>query len=276
MTDIQLLKNTWLFKQLDLKADQTLFDIWDINNCLYVLETWELSIEVDLKNWEKKQLAILSNMTTFWEGSLNNSDPKEVRIKATKDSKLLYIDIHEQLEDLLTDFPKVALSLFKSLIGTWNKRLLESNALIASSYEMDQEIHNIWEINKKNIFWLLDSFKSISHSQRVLFFTQNPVMNEYSNFTYDTNTPGKLYDLSLFTPKGIDKSILEENKLILYKNQFISELSIWDLTLWYLVLEKDSIFDNNEIKIIKTMSSSLSWVFRQLSLLEENKNMHEI
>lgn len=272
MLDINLLKNSWFFKIKTLKKWEILFDEWEKNTNLYVILRWELKIEkyTTIDKTETKILAYLKNNEILWEAALNNDKEKEVKVSATIATTLLYIDAKEWVNDFTNKYPLEWLNLLKYIIYLSNKRLLESNYLITANYKVSQEISNIKEINNKTIFKLIQKLKDIVNADYIIYLEENPIMQNYTTIKYDTRSEWKMLDIVIETAEN-KLSILElKNK---WYNSSIHELSIWSDNLWLLIFfKKTKEFNNNDKKVLTSVSTSIAWLIKQKIILEEERN----
>jgi len=188
MLNIEFLENSWFFQIKTLEAWEVLFDEWDIDNNLYIIKEWELSIEkyTTTDRTETKILAKLWNSEIFWEWSLWDSAPKQVRIKATKKTTLLEIEAKNSFEEFLLKHTKKWVDLLSSIIYISNKRLLEANFLITSSYKINKHISEINEFNNKNLFEILDELEKTINWKYVLYLEKNPVLENILILKYDS------------------------------------------------------------------------------------------
>ena len=279
--DIQFLKESGFFEELDFKKWDTIFNEWDIDNNLYIIVSWDISIEKSLhnnnnNNNETKVLASIWKFGIFWEGSLNNNNPKEVKVVASNNVKILRINAKEWMEKFLLKFPIKWFNLLKYIIDLTNRRLLESNALITSTYEINKAISWIDKIDNKTIFSLIDKFREIVWCDYIIYLENNAVMENYLTIVYDTRNNWRMTDYIVEIKPGIDISSklknIEELK-IKWNNLFV-KLNIWDINIWYFVLwKKDKDFIENDKKIIFSISNSLSWIIRQQRLNKDERNI---
>ena len=272
MLNIKILENSWFFETLELKDWELIFDEWEIDNNLYIIKSWEINIEkyTTTEKKETKLLATLKKLEFFWEWSLNNKEPKEVRVSSSWNSIILKIDARKKIQDFMKKYPSEWLDLLKYIIEISNKRLLKSNSLITSTYEMNKTISSLKKINNKAFFELIIKFEKILGSEYIIYLEKNPVMEDYAKIKYDTREANKMIDETI----ELDKKQLNLEKLQnLEKYNFIETLNIADTILWYLVIwKKTEDFSENEIKIIKSISNSLSWIIRQKEFFEEERN----
>ncbi len=272
MLDINFLKNSKFFNQRTLKKNEVLFDEGDIDNNIYILLAWELSVEkyTTRKKTETKVLGHLIKNDIFWEWALNSNQTKGLKLIAKRETHLLYINAQEWLEEFSKSQPKEWLDLLKYIIYISNKRLLEANLLITANYQISHDILSLNQINNKSIFELIDRIKDIINVDYILFLEKNTVMENYLIMKYDSRKQWKM-----------QSEIIEitDNKLELLElkltdtNYYIQELAIWEDGLWYLVyFRKKKDFDENDKKILTSISSWISWVIKEKKLIEEERD----
>lgn len=273
MIDINLLINSWNFKAQILKKWEILFDEWDKNDNLYIILYWELQVEkyISKELNETKILAYLKKNEIFWEASLNWDWVKQVRIKAKRESHLLYINAKKWLEEFSKKYPIEAVNLLKYIIHLWNKRLTESNRLIAATYKMSKEIMKITKITNKEIFNLIEILKKITQVDYVLYLEKNQVLENYMTVRYDTRESWKILDKVIeFTDSRLDLLSLRIWNYFTY----IQNISIWTEDLWILYFfKKDENFTDNDKKTILLTSLSLAWVVKQKKLNDEERDI---
>ena len=272
MLDINKLKNTWYFKEHILEKWDVLFNEGDLDNNIYIVLVWELSVEkftTKNKN-ETKKLAYLKKDDVFWEAALNNNLPKSVNIISRSKSLLLSIDAEKLVNIFAVKYKQEAFSLLKYIIYLTNKRLTEANYLITSTYAISKEIIELNEITNKTIFSLIEKLKESIKINDIIYYEINPVMENYITMKYDTRIPWKM--LNEVIELTNNKLNLLDLQLKGYHN-FTQKLSIWNNNLWYLVfIKKDNYFDDTDKKVIATTSTSIAWLIKQKQLLDEQRD----
>lgn len=273
MIDINLLINSWYFKTQILKKWDVLFDEWDKNENLYIILNWELQVEKYLSKElnETKVLAYLKKNEIFWEASLNWNWVKEVKIKSKRETHLLYINAKIWLEEFSKKYPTQAVNLLKYIIHLWNKRLIESNRLIAATYKMSKEIMKITKISNKEIFNLIEILKKITQVDYILYLEKNQVLENYMTVRYDTREKWKILDKVIeFTDSRLDLLSLRIWNYFTY----IQNISIWTEDLWILYFfKKDENFTDNDKKTILLTCLSLAWVIKQKKINDEERDI---
>lgn len=267
-----------LFKTKILKKWELLFNEWSVDNNLYIVKSWILSVEKYTTTSKEitKQLAILKTWDFLWEASLDKKNSKkEVLIKALENSEILSIDAKEDLKKFIEELPNIWYELLKHIIIQTNKRLLEANKLISSNYEIEREINKLKMINEKNFFGIIDKTKWILDIDYVLYFEKHQVLENYLILKYDSRQPNKLQD-KIFERSGyfldLDElfekcNIKKEDKLM------INKLSIWNEVFWYLVFSRGKYwFNSSDRKVFSSISNSLAWVIKKLWTDKELRN----
>lgn len=276
MLYIKFFENTWLFENITLKPWEVLFDEWSIDNNLYIIKSWSLSIEKYLTTdkIKTKKLAILKKEDFLWEWSLKYSIPKEVKVIANEKTELLKIDGKKWLSKFIENFPKQWLNLLTHIISISNRRLLESNYLLTTSYEISKMISKIEVFDNKNIFLLLDRLNKIIRTKYIIFIEKNPVIKNYVKVKYDTREAWKLQNnLIDLWDKKLDIHNIKNDWIELEKYNYIQNLKNWNEIIWYLVFwEQERDFNNTEKKVINSISTLIAWVVKQKENWEEEKN----
>lgn len=272
MLNIQFLKESWCFKETYLEINEVLFDEWDTDQNLYIILTWEITVEkyTTSKKDQTKTLATLWRNEIFWEAALNSDKPKQVKMVAKKNTILLSIDATKWLEKFSKSNPEEWLNLLKYIIHISNIRLLKSNELITANYKITQEILEINEINNKNIFKLIDKLEEIINIDYSLYLEKNAVLENYLVIKYDSREKWKMKD-EIIEITDNKLHLLELKLQDTYHN--IQPLTIWDDELWYLVyFRKNNNFNDNDIKILTSISTWISWLIKEKKMLEEERD----
>lgn len=276
MFNIEFLENSWFFQIKTLNEWEILFDEWDIDNNLYIIKSWEVSIEkyTNTDRNESKILAKLWDWEVLWEWSIWWNWVKQVKIIATKKTILLLIEAKNSFEKFLLKHTKPWVDLLSSIIYISNKRLLEANFLITSSYKINKHISEINEFNNTNLFQILDEFTKIIVADYVLYVEKNPVIEDILILKYDSRLKWKMQQIMIdlwnwvFNIWNITKEWIE-----LEKHNLIEELKNWNKVIWYLVIwNNKNDFDEAQKKSIWTISVSIAWFIKQKQYFEEIKN----
>lgn len=276
--DIKKLQNSGFFTEVNYKKWEIIISEWDTDNNIYIIISWEVAIEKLLHEWDKKSkknLWILKKFDIFGEWSLNNNFPKQVSIVSLSNTQVLIIDSRIWFESFINKFPQEWFKLLKYIIELTNKRQLESNSLLTSTYEMNKAISEIYQINNKTIFSLIDRFIEIIWWDYIVYIENNPVMEGYYTLLYDTRIQWKMSDLVIeFKPWGnIWKKLLELEQIDKKWFNMLVRLNVWNINLWYFIIWRSNInFTENDKKIIFSITNSLSWLIRQKYLQQEQRD----
>ena len=97
MLDINFLKNSKFFTKITLQKNEVLFDEWDLDNNLYIILAWELSVEkyTTRKKDDTKILGHLIKDAVFWEWALNSNQTKELKLTAKSISPFNQISVSQ-------------------------------------------------------------------------------------------------------------------------------------------------------------------------------------
>jgi len=268
------------FEVKNILSWQNLFDQWDIDNNLYIIKSWLLSVEkyTTNKREDTKQLAKLKIWDFLWEWSISwKTQKKEVLIKALQDTVLISINSENWLKKFIEENPSLWYELLKHIILITNERLIDSNKLITSSYEIEKTISNMTEINYKSIFSLLDNIKDILDIDYILFFEKHTIILDYLIFRYDSRQPNKIQN-KIFEKKWyfLDLDELYEWCNIA-KDDFviIQKLSIWNEVFWNIIFWREKrTFSWSDKKVFSSFINSFSWLIRKFfsDMEEKNKN----
>lgn len=275
MVNIDFLENSWFFQIIKMKKNEILFDEWEVDNNLYIIKKWELVIEkyTTTERNETKILAKLWEWEIFWEWSLSNSWPKQVKVSANINTILLKIEAKNDFENFLLKHTKSWVDLLSSIIYISNKRLLESNFLITSSYKINKNISEITDFNNKNLFDIFDDLSKTINSKYILYFEKHPVLDNYITMKYDTRKQWKLNDKIIQIDNNwLTQKIIEENNIDDSENSYIQKLKnknqiIWYMLIWYW----NENFTEWHKKAISSIAVSIAWFIKQKQYQEDNK-----
>lgn len=299
MLNIQSYKNSWFFKEITLLEWEFLFKEWEIDDYLYIIESWEIFILKNINtNNDYKILWVLYDTDMFWEWFLNEEKPKTVSVKANKKTKLL--KIHKKDLDIFSSkSPDQAIELYKYIIIFLNNKLLELDNhtskidldidtninkklfnleshtkkriedldnYIISVYDIDKFIWELNIYNNANLFKLITKFNEIINSEFVLYIEKNLVVENYFTLKYDTRNPWKMLDdvLEIKNNDDIKKALLLKDW-----NYLIQKISVLNKSIWIFVIWKKTEFSFNEKKIISTITTLLAWVINQKVISEQ-------
>lgn len=276
MININFLEKSWFFEIVKLKKDQLLFDEWDIDDNLYVIKSWGLNIEkyIDLEKKETKLLATLWGYEIFWEWSLSNNLPKQVKVYANKNTILLKIEAKNKFEDFLLKHTKSGIDLLSSIIYISNKRLLEANFLITASYKINKYISEITKFDNKNLFKIIEQFKDTINIEHILYLEKHPILENFVVLKYDTRENWKLKDIIIdLWDNNLNIDDIKKSWVNLWDKYFIQDLINKNEKIWYMIIADNWIFlDEWQKKAISIISVSIAWFVKQKQYFEENKN----
>jgi hypothetical protein len=279
MFDFSQLQQNPFFQEKSFQRNDIVFDEWAIDTCLYVVIEWEFLIEkhISSNDSELKELALLHKGDIFWEWSFSQVVPKEVRIRAVKEGKLLFIDIAKDMENCLQQFPALSLQILKEIISLTNKRLLVSNKEATVNYEITKQINAIETIDTKWLTWLFDSISKIYRSDYLLYLEKKEFIEHTLVIRYDTRDPWKFQNKVITFPDDFKKDVLEESGINLWKNTLIQKISIWKIVLGYIVFwNKETDFTDSDRRSAHSIANNLVWVLRQKKLLDEERDRNYI
>lgn len=280
MLNINFLENSWFFQILTLDEWEVLFDEWDIDNNLYIVKNWELSIEkyIDETKKETKVLAKLLAWEVFGEGSLWDNWPKQVKIIAKIRTTILSIEAKNSFEKFLLKHTKWWVDLLSSIIYISNKRLLEANFLITSSYKINKHISELSEFNNINLFSILDEFSKTISSQYIIYLEKNPVIDNVAILKYDSRKKWKMQQVIIDLKDSIlDIDDLKNEWIDISKYNLIEELKNKNEIIGYFIIwNNDKNFDEAQKKSISIISVSIAWFIKQKQYFEELKNKEYI
>lgn len=267
-----------LFETINIKKWDLLFNEWMIDTHLYIIKKWLLSVEKYTTSAKKetKQLATLKTWDFLWEWSLNDASmTKEALIIALENSEILAIDSKNNIKKFIEENPSIWYELLRYIIVDTNKRLLESNKIITTNYEIDKSIKALTIIDTKNIFILIDKIKLIADVDYILYLEKHQIMENFFTLKYDSRQPSKMQDM-IFEKKGyfLDLNELFEKANICTDDLLvINKLNIWSEVYGYLIFgrEKRS-FSGSDKKVFTSISNSFAWVLKKFITDKENKN----
>lgn len=275
MIHIEFFEKNKHFKEISLDEGQILFDEGSVDNNIYIILAWKISIEkyTTIQKQDTRQLATLKRGDFFWEGAINNSDIKEVRIIALEKTTLLAINAKESLQKFIEEEPKEWFLFLKEIINISNKRLLSTNKEITANYEIDKYINKIEKIDLKNIFLLIDKIKSVIWCSYIIYLENNEFVKNILVLKYDTRFRGKLKDIAIDIGTSFTYQDLRRNKIYASKFNIITKLFLWNTELGYLVFWNNlHDFKYDEYKMIFGISNRITGLLRQRKLLEEERN----
>ena len=267
-----------LFENKVLDKWDYLFKEWDVDNNLYIIKKWNLWVEkyTTVKKDTVKQLAVLKSWDFLWEWAFwKIQSPKEASIRALEKSEILKIDAKDELKRYLEENPMIWYELMRHIITETNRRLLESNKLIASNYEIEKTINTLTKVDLKSIFALIDKVKDILDVDYIIFLQKHLVLQNFLQLKYDSRFPSKMQDKvfeKTWAFLDLDQLYLECN-IATDDSVIVNKISIWDEIYWYLLIWRQKrIFDWSDKKIFSSMTNSLAWVVKKFMTDKEDKD----
>lgn len=278
MLDLEIIKSSGYFEEYVLKKWDILFDEWEVDTYLYIVYDGELSVQksIKTKKWDYKILSLLGIWNIVGEGALSNSNPKEARIMANRDTNLLRIDGKTQFPKFVSHFPKEWYSLLITIIEIANTRLLRANKELTANYEVNIAISKIKDISLSSIYKLLLVFESILWVDQIIYFEKNLVMDNYFKIKYNSKHKGGIQNTIIKFPGGIfDEKKLQEEEVQLSKYTRHIELNLGEENYGFLLIGKDGKdFHENEEKLLQNTAGSFVWIIHQKKILDEQKNLN--
>lgn len=268
------------FEKVHLIKWQVLFDQWDIDNNLYIIKSWLISIE--RQPWKEDalpiQLSILKWWSFFWEWSFNKSVlTKDTKVVALSRCELLKIDVKKNFKKFVEEFPTIWYELLQHIISETNKRLTDVSKMLTSSSEIEQKIKRLKEIDSKEVFDIIDKIKNIVEADYILYFEKHSIIQNILTLKYDSRKPWKMLDL-IFERRWYFLDLDELYKKINIPNEdqiLINKISIWEEVYGFLIIWRvNNTFSNSDKKMIYWVSNSLAWVIKKYISDKENRSRH--
>ena len=274
MFDIKNILWNKYFKSKSLKTWEILFDEWEIDKNIYVVEKGKVKVEkyFSSEKKEKKLLAVLWKNSIFWEGSIFNNHPKEVVISAIWETKLYFIK-SKDFRNFVKENTEIAVDFLSQIINLSNKRLLEANFLLTSNYKISQMISQEIEFSNKNLFDIIDEFCSIIKAKYIIYVEINQVLENYATVSYDSRIQWKLLDkvVELKNSK-IDLENLKEFEV--WEKNMILELKNGNKIIWFFIIWEDEKveFSESQKKSINSIWVLLAGFIKQKQYFQNEKN----
>lgn len=274
MFDLKEIEKNKFFKKRVLKNWEVLFLEWDLDTNIYVVFSWKLKVEkyFSEEKKESKLISFLDERNIFWEWTLNNNKPKEVSISAVKDSIVYYIE-NENFKNFLKEYLDLAIIFLKEIIDLSNKRLLETNFLLTSTYKISQMISQTDNFSNKNLFKIILEFQKILKAKYIIYLEINKVLDNYVNVLYDTREPNKMQN-DFFQIKNEKINLENFKKFDLIENNQIIELKNGNKIVWFLIIweNEENVFSDSLKKSIESIWVLLWWFIRQKHYFQNEKN----
>lgn len=274
MFDIKNILWNKYFKSKSLKTWEILFDEWEIDKNIYVVEKGKVKVEkyFSSEKKEKKLLAVLWKNSIFWEGSIFNNHPKEVVISAIWETKLYFIK-SKDFRNFVKENTEIAVDFLSQIINLSNKRLLEANFLLTSNYKISKMISEEIEFSNKNLFDIIDEFCSIIKAKYIIYLEINQVLENYATVSYDSRIQWKLLDkvVELKNSK-IDLENLKEFEI--WEKNMILELKNGNKIIWFFIIWEDEKveFSESQKKSINSIWVLLAGFIKQKQYFQNEKN----
>ena len=274
MFDIKNILWNKYFKSKSLKTWEILFDEWEIDKNIYVVEKGKVKVEkyFSSEKKEKKLLAVLWKNSIFWEGSIFNNHPKEVVISAIWETKLYFIK-SKDFRNFVKENTEIAVDFLSQIINLSNRRLLEANFLLTSNYKISKMISEEIEFSNKNLFDIIDEFCSIIKAKYIIYVEINQVLENYATVSYDSRIQWKLLDkvVELKNSK-IDLENLKEFEV--WEKNMILELKNGNKIIWFFIIWEDEKveFSESQKKSINSIWVLLAGFIKQKQYFQNEKN----
>ena len=274
MFDIKNILWNKYFKSKSLKTWEILFDEWEIDKNIYVVEKGKVKVEkyFSSEKKEKKLLAVLWKNSIFWEGSIFNNHPKEVVISAIWETKLYFIK-SKDFRNFVKENTEIAVDFLSQIINLSNKRLLEANFLLTSNYKISKMISEEIEFSNKNLFDIIDEFCSIIKAKYIIYVEINQVLENYATVSYDSRIQWKLLEkvVELKNSK-IDLENLKEFEV--WEKNMILELKNGNKIIWFFNIWEDEKveFSESQKKSINSIWVLLAGFIKQKQYFQNEKN----
>ena len=274
MFDIKNILWNKYFKSKSLKTWEILFDEWEIDKNIYVVEKGKVKVEkyFSSEKKEKKLLAVLWKNSIFWEGSIFNNHPKEFVISAIWETKLYFIK-SKDFRNFVKENTEIAVDFLSQIINLSNKRLLEANFLLTSNYKISKMISEEIEFSNKNLFDIIDEFCSIIKAKYIIYVEINQVLENYATVSYDSRIQWKLLDkvVELKNSK-IDLENLKEFEV--WEKNMILELKNGNKIIWFFIIWEDEKveFSESQKKSINSIWVLLAGFIKQKQYFQNEKN----
>lgn len=276
MIYLENIKSSGFFREIQLNKWDILLREWDTDQNLYIIYDWELSVEksIETKKWQFKQLWLLWVGNIVGEAALSHDNPKQVQIRANKNTILYAIDGKVDFPKYVTKFPKEWYNILINIIDIVNSRLLKANRELTANYEVNIAISKIKDISISSIYKLLLVFQSILQIDQIMYFEKNRVMDSYYKLRYDSKNKSSIQNKIIkFENETMDFDILQKESIELCKYIRSTKLSLWEENYGFLVIgrEKKDFHENEEQLLVNTAWSFVA-IIHQKSLLDEAKN----
>ena len=144
MENIELLKNVFLFQELDtmellqfnkilkhrkVRKGETIIKEGERGDQMYIVKNGAVNVYVeDPRTRRRRLLAILGKGDHFGEIALFLDGPRSATVEARDDSELLVI-LRDDMEKILSKNEKIAVKIYKAMVLSLAERLKKTNAI---------------------------------------------------------------------------------------------------------------------------------------------------
>lgn len=279
IVNIEKYKELIAFEELEFLAWEAVFHQWDIDDKIYIIEKWSISIEQFLwLNWEKnRKIAVIWPWAIFWEKALYSPhEKKNSSAIAISDTTLLAInkeDFEEKTKNQ-EDFDRVLSRFLWEVITQSNDRLNAVNQELWYIFEFTSFLSRIHKIKPDTLSKIIKEIMSLIFSDYIVFLKKHHIIENTYVTKYDTRNNDFIWEV--FEKKSWLLPINEVyNKLKIdeKENIMVNKISIWDDELWYLICSRiEEKWSDHEKKIMKSFAMSLTWIVQKLDIKEDQKN----
>ncbi len=131
-------KITSLFKKLDVKEDNKLFEEGDKGDYLYLIGKGKVSIIINIEDIGQEGIAVLTANEFFGEMSILDGGRRSATAIARKDSFLLRIG-REDFLNLIDKNSEYSTVILRNLVEKISKRIRDTSEKLNSFYLMNME-----------------------------------------------------------------------------------------------------------------------------------------
>jgi len=257
------------FEKKTFAPGEFLFREWEVDPYLYIIESWDVSIEKYVSSEKKDtyQIATLQEGDFFGEASFGNPIPqKPSSIQARKETTVWRIHCTKHFQKFVKEFPDVWYKILQHVIIETNKRLAGANALIVAQSEIERYIRNIDTISYKKFFDLIEHIKSTIEIGNILYFEKHQIDPNFLILKYDTRKTGKMQNI-IFEKTGplLDMThVYEQCHIDETSAPLLQKVGLWKEIFWYILyLSAGEVFSSHRKKILLSITQSLSGVVKK-------------
>lgn len=267
------------FEELEFLAWEAIFHQWDIDDKIYIIDKWRISIEQFLwLNREKnRKIAVIWPWAIFWEKALYSPhEEKKSSAIALSDVSLLSINREnfKQKTSSQKNSDKVLSSFLWEVITQSNDRLNSVNQELWYIFEFTSFLSRIHKIKTDTLSKIIKEIMSLIFCDYIVFLKKHHIIEDTYITKYDTRDNKFLWEV--FEKKSgllpIDE-VYERLEINQNENIMVNKISIWDDELWYLICSRvEQKWWDHEKKIMKSFAMSLTWIVQKLDIKEDQKN----